>query len=639
MTALRSSLDPGAAEADVAATTRVRLRPVWALLPVSIALWALGVSQTRAGHLGPYGLPAELPVVFYVGVALVVLSASIELARARLSRVWMAMHAVALVVILYGTAALVYPEGRYSWLYKTVGVVQYVNSHGRLDSHIDIYQNWPGFFALAAWFDKVAGVASPLAYAKWAQLFFELAALPLLYLAYKALALPPRQRWIAMLLYSAANPIGQDYFSPQALGTVLGLGVVAFALRWMYAGNRTAQSDGLGPPGADSADEEPASARAWHRLAPLIVVITGVFFVLTFSHELSPYLVAVQLAVLALAGLVRPRWLPFVLAAIAFGYLLPRLGYVNEHYGLLQSFGDFFRNLRPPALAAGGPLPASQELIERCAEALTLGMWALALVGAWLRRRSRRTVLTLLVLAYSPIVILAAVPYGNEGILRVYLFSLPWTAALAAAVLAPLPEIGRRHARRLVSAADERTARVGAVPIAARPAAALVVALALFFPAFFGDDTSNVMLPSEVAAVTAFLKTARPGPVFAAVDNSPLSDARYNLFPVAQIFGRVGVLGKPQVGKSVAAILARTAQRFTHNGTPAYVVITPSMIAYNLAYPATAQESFTVLRSSLDHSPDWKLILNWQGTIIYEMPPHAPNPGAGPIGVGGFGVP
>ena len=207
-------------------------------LPVSIVLWVIGVSRTNTTTLGPFGLPAQLPVIFYAGVALLVLSAVVELTIDNPSRWRMALHAIGLVVMLYGTGALVYPEGRYSWLYKTIGVVQYVNAHGQLNSTIDIYQNWPGFFALAAWFGKVAGVGSPLAYARWAQVVFELAALPLLYLIYDALSLTFRQRWMALLLYSAANWIGQDYLSPQGLGTVLSLGIMALTMHWLYTGNR-----------------------------------------------------------------------------------------------------------------------------------------------------------------------------------------------------------------------------------------------------------------------------------------------------------------------------------------------------------------------------------------------------------------
>ena len=61
----------------------------------------------------------------------------------------------------------------------------------------------------------------------------ELATLPLLYLAYEALSLGVRQRWVALMLYSSSNWIGQDYYSPQALGTLLSLGIMAIALRWL----------------------------------------------------------------------------------------------------------------------------------------------------------------------------------------------------------------------------------------------------------------------------------------------------------------------------------------------------------------------------------------------------------------------
>jgi hypothetical protein len=610
------------------------------LLPASMALWVIGVTRTNATQLGPYGLPAELPVLFYVGLALLVLSASIELAQARLSKAAMALHCVALAVVLYGTAAVVYSEGRYSWLYKTIGVVQYINSHGQLNGNIDIYQNWPGFFALAGWFDKVAGVGSPLVYAKWAQLVFELAALPLLYLAYQALSLPPRQCWIAMLLYLACDPIAQDYFSPQGLGTVLGLGVMAFALRWFHAGNgwrgfgRIRRNDPDGTP-----EPSAAARRPWRITLPLIAVLVLAFFVLTFSHELSPYLVATQLVVLAVAGLLRPRWLPFVLAAVAFGYLLPHLSFVNAHYGLLSSLGHFFSNIVPPSLAAGGPLSAGQEFIERSAEALTVGMWLLALVGAWMRRNSRRTVLTLLILAFSPVIVLAAVPYGNEGILRVYLFSLPWTAALVAAVLSPLPSISRNRIRRVIAEMDSRIHLFGGLRVAVRPAMALTVALVLFFPAFFGDDASNVMTAPEVDAVTTFLEEAKPGPVFLPINNLPISDARYDLFPVDQVFGTLGALGSAQVKPNVAAVLAGMAIRYTGRHTPAYLIITPSMLAYNESFPVTSQRSFVTLRQSLGRSPDWHVILNWNGSVIYEMPADAPSPGPGKTGVPGFAVP
>jgi hypothetical protein len=623
LTAVRSRVRSTIA-APATGERRAGLRPPDMLLPTSVILWAIGVSRTNVTHLGPYGLPAVLPIVFYAGLLMLVASAVVELAQKSPSRVRMALHAVTLVVMLYGTAPLVYQEGRYSWLYKTIGVVQYVNTHGQLNKNIDIYQNWPGFFAFAAWFDKVAGVASPLAYAKWAQLVVELAALPLLYMAYSALSLPARQRWIAILLYSASNWIGQDYFSPQALGTILSLGVIAMALRWMFAGNSTGRRWRRRGWRVNYASERYRSwdSRNSRLTRPLILALVLVFFVLTFTHELSPYVVLMQLAALAaVTGLIRPRWITLVLLAVAVGYFIPRFAFVNSHYGLLYSFGSFFSNAAPPATtatSAGLATPASQLLIQHCSAGLSLAIWLLALVGAWLRRRSRRTVLALVLLAYSPILVLAVGAYGNEGILRVYLFSLPWAAALAAAALAPLPILASRGGH-----VGEPTLR-RPDPIlgsALRTSLALVAALALFFPAFFGDDHANLASQTEVDTIDAFMRSAPPGAIFEATSGASGGEtSRYPLFPTTVIFGQ-GALVEGLPKPDIADEIAKTAVGFTGGHEPSYVIVSPSQIAYNNAHPSTSPAGFRILLASLAHSPEWILLIKNDGTYIYELPP------------------
>ena len=331
------------------------------LLPISLVMWAVAVARTDTKVLGPYGLLSVLPLVFYAAIALLIVSVATELTRQRLSRWRMSAHATALVVMLYGTAPIVYSQGRYSWLYKTVGVVQYMGAHGRINQQIDIYQNWPGFFAFAAWFDKVAGVTSPLAYAKWAQLVVELAVLPLLYLIYEALSLPARQRWAALLLYSAANWVGQDYFSPQSLGTILSLGCMAIVMRWMYAGN----SWGRYVSGRQHAEDkfraytEKQPAEQVSHLTLVFIALIIVYSALTYTHEISPYIVVTQLGALAIVGLFRPRWLPVALGAVAIIYFIPRFSYVNSHWGVLAALGSFFTNVAPPSVAEGSSSTSS----------------------------------------------------------------------------------------------------------------------------------------------------------------------------------------------------------------------------------------------------------------------------------------
>jgi hypothetical protein len=541
-------------------------------------------------------------------VVLLVLSAATELARPEPDKIRMSLHAIILVVILYGTAAIIYPEGRYSWLYKTIGVVQYVNAHGALNPNIDIYQNWPGFFAVAAWFDRVAGVASPLVYAKWSQLAFELAALPLLYLIYSALSLTTRQRWAAILLYSASNWIGQDYLSPQALGSFLGLGIMALVIRWLYLGRLVSEDGQL----------EKAEPPGWRQTLGPCLVIMFIFAVLTFTHELSPYMITVQIGILMLLGLLRPRWLPFALGLIAVGFLIPRFGYVNHHFGLLKSLGQFFSNATPPAFDRGA-VPVSQDFIERSAEALSLSMWGLALVGAWLRRRAGRTVLALVMLAFSPIVLLVLGAYGEEGILRVYLFSLPWTAALVAIALAPLPVWrtlpGKRRKEEVKPVrARRRLQGTFAVPIT------LTVVLALFFPAFFGDDLSNLMTVGEVTSVTSFFESAPAGRIYSPLDHSPLNDTwRYNKFPITALFGDKAMYQKDYIGKHIATRLAGAAFSQAVPGQTAYVVITPSMLAFNQAYQVTTSARLSLVINEIAVSSDWTLVYSRGGTLIYEL--------------------
>jgi hypothetical protein len=607
-----------------------------ALLPVSLLAWGIGLAETSTTTLGLYGLPANLSPLFYAGLILLIVSAGIELAQVELSRLRLGLHAGSLVLMLYGTAALVYSEGRYAWLYKTVGVVQYVEANGHLTKGIDIYQSWPGFFALAAWFDRVAGVSTPLDYAKWAQLVFELAALPLLYSIYTSLALPVRHRWLALFLYSAGNWIAQDYFSPQALSTVLSLGIMAIALRWMRAGNTLAHltRDEETPPGSKLRPRGGPSRLELRGSIPFLAALFLLISVLVFTHELSPYIIAVQLVALAAVGQLRPRWLPLAAVGLTIAYLLPNFSYVNSHYGLLSSIGNFFSNAASPSASETGTPPLSQRIIGDSADLLSAGMWLLALAGAWVRRKSWRTVIALLFLTFSPVLVLVGGSYGGEGIMRVYLFSLPWAAALASSALLPVRRLGDEVPRSARHAADDP----GEPDVLSRfdrgtlrAPTALAVAVALFLPAFYGNDSSNVMSQAQVTTTTKFLNSATPGMVLCASDNSSgSSTARYNQFPEGVIFGQYGIIETDPAKMNIATYLARTVVNYTNGVAPGYVMITPSMIAENAAYGYFPADYFTTLADSMRTSPYWKPIFSDDGTVVYEITPAANSLPAGP---------
>lgn len=214
--------------------------------------------------------------------------------------------------------------------------------------------------------------------------------------------------------------------------------------------------------------------------------------------------------------------------------------------------------------------------------------------------------LALLLLTFTPVLVLLGGAYGNEGLLRVYLFSLPWAVTLAAGALAPLrnqaKEVGYNAFRAVIP---------------------LTLAVTLFFPSFFGNDQSNVMTPSEVNTAFTYFQSAKPGSLLTVVGNGPVSDtADYNDFPVGTIFGDGGIMPGNQAIQDGPAYLARTMEQYS-GSQPAYIVMTPSMSKYNIEFGVTAPNNVTVLLIALAKSPYWRLVASKDGTEIYQLSPAA----------------
>jgi hypothetical protein len=582
------------------------------LLPVGLILWAFGLTMTHTGSLGPYGLLGSLSPVSYAGILAVLVSAGLQFARPATSGLRLGAHAVSLVVILFGTAPLVYSAGRYAWLYKTVGVTQYVNAHGALDPTIDIYQHWAAFFAAAAWFDKLTGSGNPLTYAKWAQVAFQLAAIPLLYVIYQALGMPVWHRWLAIMLYATGNWIAQDYYSPQALSTVLSLGILAIGVRWL----------GRFDPGDTDRRSPPW---VW------IGIMLFLTFVLTVTHELSPYIVTLQLLGLSVMKYARPRWVVLAMGVIVAAFLAPNFGYVNQHYGLLASLGNFFNNVQPPSDSSGVvAIPLSHRIISDSSRLLSAFIWMLALVGAWRIRKSRRLAFGLIIMTFSPILVLAAGAYGNEGVMRVVLFSLPWAVSLAACAIAPF----RPDDPDDINYPDNYVPakRGGRRVDALLATAALTITAALFLPAFYGDDPSNVIPQSQVDTLLTFQQRFTAGPVLVPIANAALSDtAGYNYWPIVTIFGTSGLLdSKHKPGPDIATFLARSMIYYTRANVPTYLVITQTMTTFNDAYGVMPTQYLTLLSTEVAKSKYWTPVLSTPGTVVYRLSDAALKIPAGP---------
>jgi hypothetical protein len=500
----------------------------------AVVWWAMAVSTLDLRRVGDYGLVPVLPVSYYLALAALLTSFSIALVRRGTPSTLLALHVVVLIVLIHGTLALAYEAPRYAWVYKHVGVVDYVIRHGQVDRSIDIYHNWPGMFALSALATQLAGGTSPLPLVAWAQPGFSLLDLAALVFVFRSLALDRRLVWLGAWIFFAANWVGQEYFSPQALTFFLSLVLLGVCLRWLRA---------------EPADQRPARAARRGRLAGLVnrgrgivrqaghgppaappvtrearAVATGIVLVLfaaiAISHQLTPWAVVAATGVLVALRRCRPLALPVVMALLAAGWAW--LAYPNlVHLNVFGDFGHLAGNGHVVDLANQSE---GRVFVATVARALTATVSLLALVGGIRHWRSGRWRggywgLVPAALALVPFSTIVAQSYGGEILFRAYLFSLPWTAFLAASAFFPHRGAARSPA------------------VAARTAAALMTAggllVAGLLVAYFGLERANHVRPGEVAAAHYFYRVAAPGSflMLVASDFPTRLDASYPRHP------------------------------------------------------------------------------------------------------------
>ena len=589
-----------------------------ASLAACVALWWCSVSWIRMGTLGQYGLLPTFPIAFFAALALLVASFAGALCSARPSQAVLAGHVVALVVFLHGTAPLLFPVPSYPWVYTHFGVVRYIDLHGRLDSSVDIYQNWPAFFAVSAWFTRVAGMRGPIEFAAWAQVFFNLCNAVLLRYVFGALSRDMRTIWLAIFVFFAANWVAQDYFAPQAFAFTLSIGLCGLILRWlMVATDRAFMARWLNRfaafvarlgrrrRAASNPDEPTGSQRFGRRAARNIALL--IFAVIVASHQLTPYMLIVGLTVLTVLGVVRPRLLVVGFLVIAVAYLLPRLEFVQVNYGLLTGAGNPLHNSRNATIGfeQGDP---GRIFSAQASRLLSLMVWGLAFLGIVRRLRAGYKNLGVMVLAATPVLVIFAESYGGEVIYRVYLFSLPWLALLCAFGLQP----GRRG--------------WGSGLSLLRVALPLLGLLALFLPSYFGLAEVNQVRPGEVAASEHFYDNApRHSLIMLASPQFPVRLAsNYEEFQLAigesdpnLLVVEPSLRGR-MFGAREVPVIAKVLRDYG-GGRPAFLVVSRNGKVYSDVFDLLPTGSLDRLEAALERSSRFRVWYRNDDTTIFEL--------------------
>jgi len=565
-----------------------------ASLIIGVGAWALGVSLIRPAGIGFFGLLGSANVWFILGVVVLLVGGLLELSRPRPSTWLVTAYLAALIVAIHATVPFLYSVPEYPWVFKHVGIIQSLNYYGHTTDPSNIYQQWPAFFAAVASISNVANV-SPLAFAAWGPVFFELADALLLLGALRLVAPTRRVAYVALFLYAGLVAwVGQDYLSPQAFGYLLWLGIVIILARWLLA-----SVPGHSPNRMLSLVRAPFiarqltpyhSTRAQQKAAAALIAV--IFFAIVAAHQLTPYMAIVGVAALVLIGMVRRGWqLVLLLVLIAFGFLGPRYGLISQQFGGLFSGGNPLNNASGVKVAHQGAEAVTADIVR----VLGVGMWLATLVVIAFQRRVLGTVSIAIALAFSPFLILGAQSYGGEAIYRVYLFSAPWCALLIADALVKVRAI-----------IWYRTAVIGACSLA----------LAGGLQGLYGPVASDTFTPAELSASLWLYGHAAPdSAIVLPVDNTPiLESANYSSYPLYVMTRAYGVDGKPLNEGSVVGVESWLDSLKDHY---AYVVFSRSMNAFASYY--TTAPGYAQLASAVRDRYGWTAVYRNADTTIYQF--------------------
>ncbi len=493
------------------------------LISSALIIWWFSLPAINPDQFTDFGIVGAAPWSFYAAFILIQISFAFVISREDTRPATLLMHVVILIVMLHGTLALVYEVPRYAWTYKHLGVVDYVQRFGMLDTTIDAYQNWPGFFTFMALVAEVTGIQSFLGLANWAQVFWNLLYVGGLRLIYKAFTNDNRLVWLGIWIFFLTSWVGQDYFAPQALGFFLHLVVIGTLLTWFQVQERPVAASGrwwsitnlyrtVVNRGSQT-DVPRVRIRPYQRSGLAAIVILS-FFVLAFSHQLTPFITLTTIALLIILRRCNRRDL-FILMVILLLTLLAYMSITfieNAELAIFGSIGSLFSNVEG-TLRDYSRSSAGRFLVSQVTRLTSLGVWILAFLGAIRRLRSGYWDLALGVVAVAPFMILAMQAYGGEVLFRVYFLSLPGMAFLVGALLYS----GTSGGRSWITGGSVLVVTV-------------ILSASLIFT-YYGNERINHMDQNEVDALQTLYQAAPTGSlILTGGTNSPTRFDRYTSF-------------------------------------------------------------------------------------------------------------
>jgi hypothetical protein len=539
---------------------------------VPFAAAAIGYLSLRASSsadIGDYGLIEALRPGYFLALALLSLVFVAYVPRARTAP-WLGLLYVTVFTALVDGAPLVIEAGpRFPVTYVHAGFTDAIMRTGETLPLLDARFSWPGFFSMFAYLSSAAGLSDPMSLATWFPLVAKLLWLAAMWVVLRWIIRDIRACWLALWLFELIEWSGQYYFSPQALGLLMYLVLVAVLV--------VAMDPVLEPtPGS--------------RLAVAVALVT--YAALVVSHQLTPFMVIAVAVLLAALKMTRARslWLIFgVLFVVwfSFGTETYWIGHMNDLFGDAGQVSSTLNDNVAERLRGN----VSHERIVYARMAISLLVWALAGLGVFTAWRRRTLDGRIIVLAVAPLLSLALQSYGGEGLIRVFLFVLPVAAGAAALFF--------------VSVERPQRSRVGYVALGALLVALLPVSLI----AKYGNESFESVSASELRTASWIHHHVREGDLVASI--APAGELRS---------GRVGEVDYvPTLDEYEIGNLPSVRKTMLQYGGDRYLVLSASQYAYVNHVSGLPRGWQRDLLADLDSSPDFRLVHRDGSSVVYRL--------------------
>ncbi|PSJ53781.1 hypothetical protein [Pseudaminobacter soli (ex Li et al. 2025)] len=580
-----------------------------ASLVAAMGLWWMILPAIDPDRMTDLGLVSILPLQFYGAMAL--LAAGFALALSSRSTVGLlpVLHIVGLVSILHATPALVYGTLRYSWAWKHLGIVDYIQRHGAVDriaDYLSVYHNWPTLFLVTAWLCNLLGLNSlDLSYiVRFTPVVLNLGFVATLILIYRHLCGDSKQVMTAAWIFVVGNWVGQDYFSPQGVTFLFYLLLLALFLGPLRRDTGIAVPERLGIVTRvwASAVGAPSMWQYYHTTGDkALATVTALILIaaIVSTHQLTPLLVILATGGLALIGRLSPGFLLFAIigelawtlyfaAPFVATHLISEIAQLGEIAGAVGQMAD--TSIMSP----------DRVWVVWVGRTLSATIVVAAAIGGLRRlaRGYRDGTAIVLSLVPFPLVI---IPYGGEILFRAYLFALPMLAFFAASMLFPRRDAGRAIASCFLAVL------------------AFLGAIAFLF-ANNGKDREYWFAPDEIETAHWLYSTAPAGSLLIEGARSyPSQFLNYENFTYVPISEedadeRAGILADP------VGVLERWLNDDTKQD--AYFIITRSQKAYLEAQGIVPVGSLAEIEKKLLASPHFMLAKASPNALVFKLNQH-----------------